>query len=87
MPGLVQFDSRSDAGFGCFTAVCTDANSAALPRVVATRVDRRRSALLVCYMTLDNANFIATAFRQFLRLFGNFPSLRRTRNRRGALVN
>ena len=25
MPGLVQFDSRSDAGFGCFTAVCTDA--------------------------------------------------------------
>ena len=25
MPGLVQFDSRSDAGFGCFTAVCTNA--------------------------------------------------------------
>ena len=25
MPGLVQFDSRTDAGFGCFTAVCTDA--------------------------------------------------------------
>ena len=42
---------------------------------------------LVSYMPLANANFTATAFRQFLRLFGNFPSLRRTRNRRGALVN
>jgi len=25
MPGLGKFVSRSDAGFGCFTAVCTNA--------------------------------------------------------------
>jgi len=57
MPGLVQFDSRSDAGFGCFTALCTDALQRRHCHALWARVwlcVRRRPgcALLVCYWTL-----------------------------------
>ena len=60
MPGLVQLTGRSDAGFGCFTAVCTDAQQRQHYHALWARACVRlclAPLMLVCYSTLATAFF------------------------------